>query len=62
MTCQTEQQIIARDVEHTRRRIARTHMRPLTTVMLVAPHGDLPRDIQAAAEWIGAALDAVVTP
>lgn len=61
MACQTEQQIIARDVEHTRRRIARTHMRPVTTIMLVAPHGEMPADVRAAAERVGAAFDAAVT-
>jgi hypothetical protein len=56
VTCQTEQQIMVREIEHARRRIARTHMRPVTTVMLVAPADDMPADAQGAAERIDAAV------
>jgi hypothetical protein len=46
---------MVREIEHSRRRIARTHMRPITTIMLVAPPDadDTPADVQAAAERVG---------
>ncbi len=35
MTVPTTQQLLTKETEHVRRRAARTHQRPLTTLMLV---------------------------